>query len=170
MALVSWKWKSTELTNQHWINMLVEWSYWPNTAAYHFRHYRQQVPSIQFSQEANLKPRFKCQYPSCNYLDSFRLNTEEGGSCISWMIDPTYKRPLFLYELLKTLPSHNFVGRGQGQRGDPCTVRSNASWVMVTWWPPVNGQTRLKTLPSRNFCWQAVIKGAFTLVDLYSHN
>ena len=33
-----------------------------------------------------------------------------------------------------------------------CTVRSIASWVMVTWGPPpVNRQTRVKTLPSHNF-------------------
>ena len=38
-------------------------------------------------------------------------------------------------------------GRGSG----PCTVKSNVSWVMVTWGPPVNRQTRLKTLPSRKF-------------------
>ena len=41
-------------------------------------------------------------------------------------------------------------GRGRG----PCTVRYNGSWVMVTLGPPCeqnDGQTRLKTLPSRNF-------------------
>ena len=35
-----------------------------------------------------------------------------------------------------------------------CTVRSNASWVMVPWGPLYgqnDGQTWLKTLPSRNF-------------------
>ena len=42
---------------------------------------------------------------------------------------------------------------GGGARG--CTVRSNASWVMVTWGPPADRQTQLKTLPSHNF-----IKGA----------
>ena len=33
-----------------------------------------------------------------------------------------------------------------------CTVRSNTSWVMVTWKPPSScEQTPVKTLPSRNF-------------------
>ena len=35
--------------------------------------------------------------------------------------------------------------------GGPWTVRSNASWVMATWDPPVDRQTWLKTLPSHNF-------------------
>ena len=42
---------------------------------------------------------------------------------------------------------------GGGVSG-PCTVRYNESWVMVTLGPPCeqnDGQTRLKTLPSRNF-------------------
>ena len=38
------------------------------------------------------------------------------------------------------------------QREGACTVRSNASLVMVTWrTPSVDGQTRVKTLPYRNF-------------------
>ena len=37
-------------------------------------------------------------------------------------------------------------------QGGPCMVKSNASWAMVTWDPlPVNRQTRLKILHSRNF-------------------
>ena len=32
-----------------------------------------------------------------------------------------------------------------------CTVRSNALWLMVTRGPPMDRQTCLKTLPSRNF-------------------
>ena len=112
--------------------------------------HRQQVPSIQYSQEANLKPRLKCQYPSSNYLIILihsDWTQRKGESVYHKWLTLTYKRPLFLYELLKTLPSHNFVGRGAWPKGDPCTVRSNASWVMVTWRPPENGQTRLKTLP-----------------------
>ena len=53
-----------------------------------------------------------------------------------------------------------FCARGVGARGSPSltsgnvtyTVRSNASWVMVTWGPPVDRQTdtSVKTLPSCN--------------------
>ena len=32
----------------------------------------------------------------------------------------------------------------------PYMVKSNASWVMVTWHPPVDRQIRLKTLSSHN--------------------
>ena len=44
------------------------------------------------------------------------------------------------------------VWRGLGMETG-CTVRFNASWVMVTWEPHgyTNGQTRLKTLPSQIF-------------------
>ena len=46
------------------------------------------------------------------------------------------------------------VQRERGGRphvGGVCTVRSNVSWVMVTWDPLVNRQTPVKTLLSRNF-------------------
>ena len=49
-----------------------------------------------------------------------------------------------------------------GGRGCPCILRSNASWVMITWDPqPLpseqnNRQTRLKTLPSQHLRWRAV--------------
>ena len=44
-------------------------------------------------------------------------------------------------------------GRASALYRGPCTVRSNAPWLMVIWAPPVDRQTdiRLKTLPSRNF-------------------
>ena len=41
-----------------------------------------------------------------------------------------------------------------GRAGGTCMMRSNASWVIVTWEPPdrmTDTQTRLKKLPSHNF-------------------
>ena len=48
-------------------------------------------------------------------------------------------------------------GRGGGLysegAGCPCKLRSNASWIMVTWIPrrQNDGQTPLKILPPSNF-------------------
>ena len=40
------------------------------------------------------------------------------------------------------------AGAGKiGRTGETCTMRSNVSWVVVTWGAPVDRQTRLKTLP-----------------------
>ena len=52
--------------------------------------------------------------------------------------------------------SHVWCPGGQDQDQVPCIVWSNASWVMVTWGPPVDRQTWLKALPSHNFVLQAV--------------
>ena len=66
--------------------------------------------------------------------------------------------------------------------GGTCTVRSNASWVMVRWGPPspvdsmTDGQTRLKTFLSRNFVgrrWQGdhtfIPKKRPTVINVHPH-
>ena len=51
----------------------------------------------------------------------------------------------------------NFTMSRRGTQGNPLTLNSNASWVMVTWdsllWTEwlTDGQARMKTLPSHNF-------------------
>ena len=48
-------------------------------------------------------------------------------------------------------PSHAWRSESGPGKGS-CTVRSKASWVMVTWDPfPVDRQTRMKILSTHNF-------------------
>ena len=131
-------------------NILVELSYWPNTVTYHFSL------NVNKCHQYNLvKKRTLNLDLSVNILPLIILIhsdwTQRKGEAVyhEWLTSHT-NGPFSCTSYWKHyLPITSLVG-GQGQ-GDPCTVRSNASWVMVTWWPPVNGQTRLKTLPSRNF-------------------
>ena len=65
----------------------------------------------------------------------------------------------YLWCLVLGVPCLISLRQDQGWAGGSYTVRSNASWAMVTWWPPLpmNKQVRVKTLTFLQPRWRAVM-------------
>ena len=63
------------------------------------------------------------------------------------------------------------VSVGESGLAYPCMVRSKASWVKVTWDPPVNRMTDCRTGTIENitffyFCWRSVTRALTTTKEL----
>ena len=79
--------------------------------------------------------------------DSHQMSLAEGGG--------PEGSPRSMSGMVQGTPmSHVWRGEWSQALGKGCTVRSNASWVMVTWELPCgqnDGQTHMKTLPYCKF-------------------